>query len=108
MNTGLLITVYIILIFLAIFVIPRFTVMRAARKVIGIFRQAGAISPDRAKTAAELGLEPKPLLQRMMHMRDHKPNALHSLIMAGIVQDTGEGKLYLLEEKLAGTKLAGK
>jgi len=83
------------------FFIPRWLMGRALRQVIRIFREHNATESKNACTIDELGLRPPGVLERMMRRRDYKPQALSSLMQAGVIQQTEEGKLYLSEEKLA-------
>lgn len=89
----------------AIFVIPGWRLKRAIRQVIQIFRKHNATDAKNAKTDTELGLKPRPMLERMMSLRDYKPYALTVLIRAGVVRQTEEGKFYLSEEKLMASNL---
>jgi hypothetical protein len=86
---------------LALFFIPRWLIMRATRQVIRIFREHNAVDGKSARTVDELGLRPPGVLQRMMRRRDYKPHALNALLHLGVIQATGEGKLYLSEARLA-------
>jgi hypothetical protein len=102
----ILITILIFAVLLAaIFLIPAWRLRRAIRQVIQIFRRYNATDVKNAKTDDELGLRPKPILQRMMSLRDYKPYALTVLIRAEVVQQTQEGKLYLAEDKLMVSNL---
>jgi nifR3 family TIM-barrel protein len=56
-------------------------------------------SPEKAKTRAELGLNPADFMTRITSLRDYKPQALQILMGEGVVASTEEGKLYLVEEK---------
>lgn len=102
-------TIIIILIFVvllaAIFIIPGWRLKRAMRQVVQIFRRHNATDAKNAKTDDEMGLKPKPMLQRMMSLRDYKPYALTVLIRAGVILQTEDGKLYLAEDKLMDSKL---
>jgi hypothetical protein len=75
--------------------------MRATRQVIRIFREHNAVDSKSARTIDELGLRPPGVLQRMMRRRDYKPHALNALLRLGVIETTGEGKLYLSEARLA-------
>jgi hypothetical protein len=86
---------------LGLFVIPRWLTKRAARQVVKIFRKHNAVDSKTACTIDELGLRPPGLLERMMRRRDYKPYALDALMKVGVIQATGDGKLYLSEAKLA-------
>jgi len=87
----------------AVYYIPRFLVGRAVKKVVAIFRKAGATSPQTAKSLDELGLAPKSYAQRMFRTRDYKPYAARLLGQAEIMRATEEGKVYLSEEALANS-----
>jgi len=106
MNDWVIIVILIIILLIALFILPQFFIARAMKKVIKIFRENNAIGERHAKTAEQLGLEPKGMIDRMMKPRDYKPRALQYLIGANIVQMTEDGKLYLVEENLANTKFA--
>ncbi len=73
---------------------------RAIFKVIDIFYQHHALGMKGAKTRHELGLERPDLLQRMMKPRDYKQYALQILVKREIILEDGEGKLYMVEERL--------
>ena len=85
---------------LAIFVIPRWLLKRAIRRVIRIFREHDVTDAKNAKTIYELGLAPQSMMQRMFRGRDYKPDALNALLKAQIIQTTESGRLYLSEERL--------
>ena len=106
MNDWIIIVALVIILLIALFVVPQFLIARAMKKVIKIFRENNAIGERNAKTAEQLGLEPKGMMDRMMRPRDYKPRALQYLIGANIIQMTEDGKLYLVEENLANTKFA--
>jgi hypothetical protein len=89
----------------ALFFIPGWLLRRAVRQVIKIFRWHNATDATNAKSNNELGLRPRPFLNRLMRTRDYKPYALTVMIRAGVVQLTDEGKLYLSEERLANSTL---
>jgi len=83
----------------ALILIPRFMIRRALKQTIAIFRHFGVNSPEKARTRAELGLNPADFMTRMTSLRDYKPNALQILMNEGVVASTEEGKLYVMEEK---------
>ena len=105
MNDWIVIALLFVVLLFALFVIPQFMMKRAVRAVIRIFRDNNAIGKKQAKTAEELGLQPKRLVERMMKPRDYKPRALQLLMSQEIVQMTEDGKLYLMEEKLDASRL---
>lgn len=105
MNNWTVIALLVIILLLAMFVLPQFMMRRAIKAVIKIFRQHNAIGPKNAKSAEELGLQQKGMIDRMMRPRDYKPRALQFLMSHEIVKITNDGKLYLLEEKLDATAL---
>jgi hypothetical protein len=87
-----------------VFIFPQWILLRTAPKVIRIFRENNAVGSQNAKTIEELGLKPKPMFERMLRRRDHKPRALQFLMRVSIVEITDEGKVYLDEEKLSQTR----
>lgn len=105
MNDWIVIALLFVVLLFALFVIPQFMMKRAVRAVIRILRDNHATGIKEAKTAEELGLQPKRLVERMMKPRDYKPRALQLLMSQEIVQMTEDGKLYLLEEKLDASRL---
>ena len=108
MNTVVFILVLVVIFILGAFVLPQFLIRRAIRSVMRIFEQHNAIGVKGAKPIEELGLGPKPLLQRMFKARDYKPRALQLLMRSDIVQVTEDGKLYLSEESLTTTRWRGR
>jgi len=99
-STGIIILLFILLL-AGMFVIPRWLMGRALRQVVRIFREHNATESKNARTVDDLGLRPPGIFERMMRRRDYKPHALSSLMQAGVIQTTEEGKLYLSEVKLA-------
>jgi len=96
-----------VIIFAAVAVIaPAIIAKRTLGKVIGIFRRHGATDAVHAKSQQELGLGKKGLMKEIMYpsFRDHKPKILESLISRNVVRITDDGKLYLEEAKLRGTR----
>lgn len=85
----------------ALFLIPKFMIRRAIRQVVAIFRHYGAMSPDRAKTQIEMGLNPPDFMTRITSLRDYKPHAVQILMTNGVVVSTEDGKLYINEQKLS-------
>lgn len=89
---------------LVVFFVPQWILVRNIPKVIRIFRNFNAINPKTARTIEEMGLKPKPMLERMFRRRDHKPRALQFMLRVAMVEVTEDGKLYLDEEKLSQTR----
>lgn len=89
---------------LVVFFVPQWILVRNIPKVIRVFRSFNAINPKTAQTIEELGLNPKPMLERMFRRRDHKPRALQFMLRVAMVEVTEDGKLYLNEEKLVQTR----
>ena len=87
----------------AAFFILRFRMRRAISQVITIMRAHNATDPKNAKTDVEMGLVKRGMFTLSMRGRDFKPQALQSLLQAGIVELTDDFKYYLVEEKLNGT-----
>lgn len=104
----LLIVLLVILAVFAKLAIPPLMIRRALRPVLEQFVHHGALSPDNAKTAEELGLGPRTLIQRLASLRDYKPKALDVLVAASIVVLTDEGRFYLNKEKLLSTGILEK
>ena len=101
MNSTLIIILGIIVLLGLFFIIPNLMTRRAVFKIIKIFKQNNATSIKNAKTADELGLSSPDLMHRLLMPRDYKPRALQTLMNAGIIGITEEGKLYLVEENIA-------
>ncbi len=89
---------------LIVFFVPQWILVRNIPKVIRIFRKFNAINPKTALPLEEMGLKPKPMLERMFHRRDHKPRALQFMLRISLIEVTEDGKLYLNEEKLTQTR----
>jgi len=104
MNDWVVIGIVVVLLLVIMFVLPQILISRAMKKVIHIFKENNAVGIRHAKTAEELGLEQKGMLDRLMKPRDYKPRALQYLMQVSIVEMTEEGKLYLVEDNLAKTK----
>lgn len=98
--TALFILVIIVIAILGLFVIPRFLLIRALKKVVKIFRDHNATNIKDAKAPEELGLKPRSFIDGMFRIRDYKPYALDLLRKGEIVKVTEDGKLYLLEDKV--------
>jgi len=107
MTNAIAIIVLVILFIIIVFVIPTLLFVRNVPKVIRIFRFHNAVGARNARTIDELGLRPKPMLQRLFSRRDYKPQALQSLIRANVIQVTDKGELYLSEENLAESRWRG-
>ena len=78
---------------------------RAVNQVVAIFEHNNALDVRSARTIDELGLRPPTFLQSMIRMRDFKPYALQVLMKAEVVLQTDGGKLYLSQDRLAGTNV---
>ncbi len=106
MNNTIIVILLILILLGLFFVIPNFMSRRAVIKLIKTFRKANAVGVKNAKTLEEIGLRFPTFFQKMLMPRDYRPKALQLLIKAGIIGYTEDGKLYLIEEKLAQTNLA--
>ena len=95
----LIFSILIIGTLLAFFYLPAFFMRRAIAEVREIFYRHGAIGVENAKPVDELGLTPPSFMGRLTRPRNYKPQALQYLKQAGIVLTTGDGKLYMTEEK---------
>jgi hypothetical protein len=102
---GNIISVFLIIILVVVvlggtFFLRTVFTRKAMFKVVKIFYQHHALGINDAKTLRELGLERPDFLQRMMKARDYKQYALEILIKRGIINVNGDGRLYMVEEKL--------
>jgi hypothetical protein len=95
-----LILIFMIMVFGGLLYIRTFFTRRAIFKVIEIFYQHNALGIHSAKTLHELGLERPDFYQKMTRPRDYKQNALQILLKEGIILDNGDGRLYMIEERL--------
>jgi hypothetical protein len=98
-NQVFVIIVIIILLLVLAFFGTSYLSKRAIKSVIKSLRDNQALSPATARLPEELGLERKGALQ-LRSLRDYKPAAIQLLQQHEIIQNTGEGKIYLSEEKL--------
>jgi hypothetical protein len=85
---------------LGLFVIPAFLLRRAIRQVISMFRRNHSLCSESPKTVHELGLARQSLMDRFWKPRDYKPYALQFLVGAGVVRETEDARLCLLEDKM--------
>lgn len=104
MTNAIFIVVFIAVIVVAFF-LWRFLMQRAIRAVIRIFRENGATSAKNAKTLTEMGLAPKPWIQRAFRARDYKPQALRLLDQTGCIKLAEAGRVWLSEETLKTSHL---
>jgi hypothetical protein len=95
-----LILIFMIMVFGGLLYIRTFLTRRAVFKVIEIFCQHNALGIHSAKTLRELGLERPDFYQKMTRPRDYKQNALQILMKKGIILDNGDGRFYMIEERL--------
>ncbi len=101
MGNVISIVVILLLLVLSMYVLPRFLISRAVKKVIRIFRKHSAIDAKHARTAGELGLVQS---SSMFRLRDYKPLAMQVLMSAEIIRTTDDNRLYLSEDSLAASK----
>ncbi len=98
----LLLSVMIICFLLIVsFFLPLVLQKKAIRAVTKIFREKKALKYENAVTAEELGIKQRTFLERMVKMRDYKPEALQFLLNAKIVKTTEDNKFYFSEEQLS-------
>lgn len=107
MSDMVLVILVLVIVIVAAFVLPQLFTKQAIPSVIRIFRKHDALGISGSKTADKLGIKPQTMTQRMFKRSDYKPRALQLLISANIIQMTEDGKLYLSEENLVGTKWEG-
>ncbi len=100
MGRVILILILMIIAFGGGLYIRTFLTRRAIFKVVEIFYQHNALEMNSAKTLYELGLERPDFFQRMSRLRDYKQNALQILMKEGIILESEDGRLYMVEEKL--------
>ena len=81
-----------------------FLTKRALKQVIEMFRAGRALTPQSAKTEAELGFRRKGIFE-IRGLRDYKPSAMQLLIRHEIIQTTEDGRLFLSKENLAKTNI---
>ncbi len=79
---------------------------KAIRFIIRSLRDQGATSPQSAVWPASVGIKPRSFLQPGI-MRDYKPSAFQFLTNNDIVRMTEDGRIYLSEEALAQSRIAG-
>lgn len=88
--------------------LPLFLQRRAIRAVTKIFREKNALSYENAVTAEELGIKQRTFWERMVKMRDYKPDALQFLLSTKIVKTTEDNRLYFSEEQLSFIQKEGR
>ncbi|MBN1631440.1 MAG: hypothetical protein JW990_16905 [Thermoleophilia bacterium] len=99
-TTVLLLIAIVIAAFALVVYIQSLLVKKAVRTVIARFRAKGAISPKKATSLYELGLEPADFLHRIGRTRDYKPQAMRLLVQKNVIRGTEDGKVYLSEDEL--------
>ncbi len=107
MSGTAILVIFIVVMVVALFFVPRWRMKRSGRQVIRIFRDHNATSAKNAKTIDELGLRPKGMMDGMLRGRDYKPYALSALEKGEIVLRTEDDRYYLSEDKLAASGLEG-
>jgi hypothetical protein len=88
------------MLYLGLFFLPGLLMKRAILRVIEIFCRYDAVGIGHAKSVEELGLAPRDFWQSLIRPRDYKPYALNSLRQAGIVLETANGEVYMVEDGL--------
>ncbi|MFC1534361.1 hypothetical protein ACFLZG_02530 [Thermodesulfobacteriota bacterium] len=103
---GIGITVICIIVaFIIIMKVPPYMTSRAIQQVIMRFRQHRALDEESAKTLIELGLGPRPFIQRLTRLKDYTPRALKALQSAGIVRITADSRFFMSEERLQASNI---
>ena len=97
----------IILMLVAAYYLWRFMLRRGMRAVVRAFREHGAVSPKKAATLEEMGLQPLTILNRMFRPRDYKRPASQILAREGIIKMTEGPRFYLDETALKQSRIAG-
>ncbi len=100
----------LVIVFLLVlsFALPLWLQRRAIISVIKIFREKNALDMESAITRDALGIKPRTFMERMLKMRDYKPDALKFLLSAKIVRVTDDDRLYFSGEQLAFFHKEGK
>ncbi len=98
-ETAILFLILAVMLFSSVLV-SGWLVKRATFQVIDRFCSYKALNAKKARKVEELGLASPDIFQRLFRPRDYKPYALQVLSRAGLIRVTGEGRLYLMEEKL--------
>ena len=106
MQETLIIIVLVIVLLAVYLVVPHLILARTVPVVIDILRRANAVGIENARSTHELGLAEKPLIERALHKKDHKPRALQALLTLGVVKLDDSGQVYLCEQGLAKTRWA--
>lgn len=88
----------------AIFV-QRLLLRRALNRVVAIFRESRATTPETARTLAELNLLPPGFMKPTAALRDYKHRVVEALAKSGVILVTEDLKHYLSESKLAKSPL---
>ena len=76
-----------------------------AEDVVARFRAKGALSPEKATSLYELGLEPADFMHRIGRTRDYKPQAMRLLSQKNVIRATEDGRVYLSEDELRESPL---
>ncbi|MFH1003711.1 MAG: hypothetical protein V1780_06170 [Chloroflexota bacterium] len=106
MGNGILWLALAVAFVFAVIILPQWRVRRAVRQVIKVFQTYGATSPASAVTLEQLGLQPQGgLLRFLMGRRDYKKYAIEAMLKAALIQPLEDGRLYLVEDKLARLRL---
>jgi hypothetical protein len=101
----LIILVLILVLMLALaFLGSSMMMKRAIKKVIQMFRNGEALTPETAKELEVLGFKKKHFIQ-LSGLRDYKPTALQVLMRNNIILFTEDGRYYLSEDALSQTRL---
>jgi hypothetical protein len=106
LNFLIIIGILVLLVCVALW-LSRVFMAKAIRSLIVALREAGATSSASARTAEELNLRPKSTIRDFRVVRDYGPYAFQILVRAGVVEVTEDGRLFLLEERLAMSRWSG-
>jgi len=108
MNDTTTLIILTALVFVIIFVLPQILLRSAISSVIRTFQQKKAVGAQNAKTADELALRPKSMMQSIFRGTQYKTTALLVLRNAGVIMTTEDGKLYLSEDNLSRSRWKGR
>jgi len=104
MGNSVFLLVLGILLLILPFVVRMLRWRMSLSSVIRAFRQNNAVGAKNAKTASALGLKLEDKTLSILRTGDTKSDALRVLRNVGIIRNTEDGKLYLVEESLSASK----
>jgi hypothetical protein len=97
-NLIIMVLIAVLAIFVA-FSYARVLLRKDLKKVVSIFREKQALSPESAKTREEIGIE-SPRMFNLKSFWDFKPTAFVVLMRSSVIQGTEDGRFFLSEKDL--------